>query len=165
MTPATDTPVGHTEVRMVGSTDALPIAPALGLSLDAARMPRKSTLVTRRILLISVLAVILGVASAYVAQLLMLLINLITDLCYYGRISDVIGPNAKPGSWGGHYVFVPGYTAAGPVCVTWGRKQQMTWDWLDKYCDEAYAIFDAKNTAKKSVINFAKLDALIPAMG
>ncbi len=109
MTPATDTPVGHADVRTTGSTDALPIAPALGLSLDAARMPRKSTLVTRRILLISVLAVILGVASAYVAQLLMLLINLITDLCYYGRISDVIGPNAKPGS----FVLSPADTSIG----------------------------------------------------
>ncbi len=34
------------------------------------------------------------------------------------------GPDAKPGSWGGHYVYVPGYTPMGPVCVTWGRKQQ-----------------------------------------
>ncbi len=99
MTPATDDPVGHADVRTVGSTDALPIAPALGLSLDAARMPRKSTLVTHRILLISVLAVILGVAAAYVAQLLMLMINLITDLFFYGRVSDVIGPNARSGSF------------------------------------------------------------------
>jgi H+/Cl- antiporter ClcA len=99
MTPATDDPVGHADVRTVGSTDALPIAPALGLSLDAARMPRKSTLVTHRILLISVLAVILGVAAAYVAQLLMLMINLITDLFFYGRISDVIGPTARSGSF------------------------------------------------------------------
>jgi hypothetical protein len=37
MTPATDEPVGHADVRTVGSTDALPIAPALGLSLDAAK--------------------------------------------------------------------------------------------------------------------------------
>ena len=99
MTPATDDPVGHADVRTVGSTDALPVAPALGLSLDAARMPRKSTLVTHRILLISVLAVILGVAAAYVSQLLMLMINLITDLSFYGRVSDVIGPTARRGSF------------------------------------------------------------------
>ncbi len=99
MSPATDDPVGHADVRTVGSTDALPIAPALGMSLDAARMPRKSTLVTHRILLISVLAVILGVAAAYVAQLLMLMINLITDVVFYGRVSDVIGPTARSGSF------------------------------------------------------------------
>jgi hypothetical protein len=49
----------------------------------------------------------------------------------------------------GHYVYVPGYTKDGPVCVTWGRKQQMSWAFVDKYCDEAYAIFDAIDTPEK----------------
>jgi hypothetical protein len=71
------------------------------------------------------------------------------------------GPGSAPGSWGGHYVYVCGYTPKGPVCVTWGRKQQMTWAWFDKYCDEAYAIFDAKNTFKKSIIDKTKLKALL----
>jgi hypothetical protein len=72
------------------------------------------------------------------------------------------GPSARPGSWGGHYIYVPGYTASGPVCVTWGRKQQMTWSWLDKYCDEAYAIFDAADAFKKGVVSQVKLDELLP---
>ena len=76
--------------------------------------------------------------------------------------SVTTGPDAKPGSWGGHYIFVPGYTKLGPVCVTWGRKQQMTWDWLNKYCDEAYAIFDAADQFKKTIISQAKVDALLP---
>lgn len=59
--------------------------------------------------------------------------------------SVVKGADGRPGSWGGHYVYCSGYTAAGPVCVTWGRKQQMTWGWLARYADEAFAIFDAKN--------------------
>ena len=67
------------------------------------------------------------------------------------------GPGSAPGSWGGHYVYVPGYTPAGPVCVTWGRKQQMTWAWFDKYCDEAYAIFDGKNAFKKALIKQAAI--------
>ena len=71
------------------------------------------------------------------------------------------GPNAAPGSWGGHYIYVCGYTPAGPVCVTWGRKQQMTWAWVNKYCDEAYAIFDAKNTFKKSLVDKAKVKAFL----
>ena len=61
-----------------------------------------------------------------------------------GKAWDVVrGPGAAVNSWGGHYVFVPGYTPTGPVCVTWGRKQQITWRFLEKYCDEAYAIIDA----------------------
>jgi len=79
-----------------------------------------------------------------------------------GQTWDVTtGPDSKPGSWGGHYVYVPGYTPSGPVCVTWGRKQQMTWTWLDKYCDEAYAIFDEKDNFKKSLINKAKITAFL----
>jgi hypothetical protein len=74
------------------------------------------------------------------------------------------GPDARPGSWGGHYVYVSGYTPSGPVCVTWGRKQQMTWAWLDKYCDEAYAIFDAKDSFKKTIINKAKITASLNAL-
>jgi hypothetical protein len=74
------------------------------------------------------------------------------------------GPDARPGSWGGHYVYVSGYNPGGPVCVTWGRKQQMTWAWLDKYCDEAYAIFDAKDSFKKSIINKAKITASLNAL-
>ena len=71
------------------------------------------------------------------------------------------GPKAKPGSWGGHYVYVSGYTPKGPVCVTWGRKQQMSWAWLDKYCDEAYAIFDARNKFKKAFILQGRLDSFL----
>ncbi len=81
-----------------------------------------------------------------------------------GRPWDVVagGSNSAPGSWGGHYVFVCGYTAAGPVCVTWGSKQQMTWAFVDRYCDAIYAILDAKDNAKASAaLDFGKLDALV----
>ena len=74
------------------------------------------------------------------------------------------GPDSAPGSWGGHYVYVSGYTPSGPVCVTWGRKQQMTWAWLDKYCDEAYAIFDAKNHFKKNMIIKEKITGFLKTL-
>jgi len=66
-----------------------------------------------------------------------------------GKPWDAVrGAAGAPNSWGGHYVHVPGYTVDGPVCVTWGRKQQMTWAFFAKYCDEAYAIIDARDTPK-----------------
>jgi hypothetical protein len=71
------------------------------------------------------------------------------------------GPGSTPGSWGGHYVYLCGYTPTGPVCVTWGRKQQIAWAWFDKYCDEAYAIFDAQNKFKKTMIDGTKLNELL----
>jgi hypothetical protein len=62
----------------------------------------------------------------------------------------------------GHYVYVSGYTRTGPVCVTWGRKQQMSWKFFDKYCDEAYAVFDAVNTRKKTqLVDGLKIDAFL----
>jgi hypothetical protein len=54
-----------------------------------------------------------------------------------------------------------GHTPSGPVCVTWGRKQQMTWEWVDKYCDEAYTIFDAKNRFKKTIVDSSKITAFL----
>jgi hypothetical protein len=77
-----------------------------------------------------------------------------------GQAWDVTtGPGSRRGSWGGHYVYLVGYTPEGPVCITWGRKQQMTWAWLAKYGDEAYAVFDAQNRFRKEVVDQEKVDA------
>ncbi len=80
-----------------------------------------------------------------------------------GKAWDAVsGPGSAPNSWGGHYVYVPGYTKRGPVCVTWGRKQQMTWAFFDKYCDEAYTIIDAVNTAKtRKALDAGKINAFL----
>lgn len=67
-----------------------------------------------------------------------------------GQPWDVVGgSNGVPGSWGGHCVYIVGYTAKGPVCWTWARKQQMTWKWFDKYVSEVYLPIDAVDTTKK----------------
>ncbi|HEU0195673.1 MAG TPA: chloride channel protein [Nevskiaceae bacterium] len=104
---AAPTTAGHKTVRTQGSTDALPMAPALGWSLDAANMPRKSTLVTHRILLTSGLAIILGAAAAVVADVLMLLINVITDLCFYGGHASVFAPAHEAGLHSSTFVLQP----------------------------------------------------------
>lgn len=65
----------------------------------------------------------------------------------------------------GHYVYVPGYTKTGPVCVTWGRKQQMSWKFFDTYCDEAYAIIDAADTLKKrQLLDGEKIDTFLAGL-
>jgi hypothetical protein len=67
-----------------------------------------------------------------------------------GRTWDVTkGPGGEPDPYGGHYVYCPGYTKRGPVCVTWGRRQPMTWAFLERYADEAWAIVDARDMAAK----------------
>lgn len=75
---------------------------------------------------------------------------------------QISGRGSTPNSWGGHYVYVCGYTKLGPTCVTWGRKQRMSWAFFAKYCDEAYAIIDDMNTARKrAMLDEKKLDAFL----
>jgi hypothetical protein len=50
------------------------------------------------------------------------------------------GAKAKPGSWGGHCVFVPKYDANGFTCITWGQQKTMTVAFWKKYCDEAHTL-------------------------
>ncbi len=40
----------------------------------------------------------------------------------------------------GHYIPLVGYDAQYLYCVTWGRVQKMTWQFFEKYCDEAWAL-------------------------
>lgn len=83
------------------TTDALPVAPALGASLDAARMPRQSTLLEPRVLLVCAVAVLLGVCAAFIAQLLVGLIALVTNVAFYGRwsVEEVSPAGHALGAW------------------------------------------------------------------
>ena len=65
----------------------LPLAPGLGEVMAAARVPRKSVQLDRRVLLISVIAVLLAAACALIAQWLTALIGIVTNLAFYGRWS------------------------------------------------------------------------------
>jgi hypothetical protein len=79
--------------------------------------------------------------------------------------ATVTGAGSAPGSWGGHYVYVTGYTSLGPTCVTWGRKQRMSWAFFDKYCDEAYAMIDALNTAKtRRALDRSKIEKFLATL-
>jgi hypothetical protein len=60
---------------------------------------------------------------------------------------------------GGHCIYIVGYNEIGPICVTWAKKQQMTWAWWNTYVDEAYAIVDNRNSwQSNSVIDIELLD-------
>ncbi len=87
MSPSAPPDSPATRVETTASTDALPVSPALGPALDAARMPRRSTLVDRRVLAIGALASVIAVAAALVAQLLTALIGLVTNLAFHARWS------------------------------------------------------------------------------
>jgi hypothetical protein len=80
-----------------------------------------------------------------------------------GQRWDLVpGPNGKPNPKNGHCVYLCGYTKAGPVCVTWGRKQAMTWDFFTACSDEAYAIVDARDPfLKNSLVDIQQLKGML----
>ena len=83
----------HPHLRDEASPGALPVAPSLGISLDAANMPRRKNLVEPRVLLITALALVLGVGAGFIARLLVALIALVTNAAFYGRWStDTVSP-------------------------------------------------------------------------
>lgn len=64
---------------------------------------------------------------------------------------------------GGHAIYVFAFYPTGPVCMTWGRKQQMTWEFWDKYVDEAYVVVDNKDEwlGSSSPVDVEALDDLL----
>jgi hypothetical protein len=59
------------------------------------------------------------------------------------KVWDVTtGNGSEPGSWGGHAFAVPDYRRKQLGIFTWGELQMITWEWWDRYTDEAYAILE-----------------------
>lgn len=66
---------------------------------------------------------------------------------------------------GGHCVYIVGFNPTGPICVTWGRKQPMTWEFFDTYCDEAYALVDNMDIfMENSPVDVKKLEEYLNAV-
>jgi CIC family chloride channel protein len=78
---------GEPHLREAATTDGLPVAPGMGAALRVARVPHQATLVNSRVLLLCVLAVVIALASAFIACGLTLLIDGVTNLAFYGRLS------------------------------------------------------------------------------
>jgi hypothetical protein len=75
------------------------------------------------------------------------------------------GENAKPGSWGGHAVFVPKYDANGFTCITWGELKTMTVAFWNEYVDEAHALLSHDWMARKGSPSGFKLAELKTDLG
>ncbi len=82
------------------------MAPSLGPALEAAHLPPHRTAVDRRTLWLCGIGILLGIAGGICAQLLMGLIGLITNLCFYGRVStEMVSPAGHQLGW--LVIFVP----------------------------------------------------------
>ncbi len=78
---------GHHPIREDSRDGRLAVAPSLGVTLDRTRLPQRAGGADSRVLAISIYALVIGVAAAYVAQVLVALIGLVTNLAFYGRWS------------------------------------------------------------------------------
>jgi hypothetical protein len=75
--------------------------------------------------------------------------------------TNASGPNAQPGSWGGHSVVVCAYDAKTITCITWGQLQPMTWEFFATYVDEAFALLYRawmERPAVKAEVNLPRMD-------
>jgi H+/Cl- antiporter ClcA/CBS domain-containing protein len=75
------------ETERGSTTEGLAISPSLGPALAQAQVPPHSTIVDRRTLFLSLISIGVAVAAAFVAQALVHLIGLFTNIAFYGRFS------------------------------------------------------------------------------
>jgi hypothetical protein len=76
------------------------------------------------------------------------------------------GERGSPGSWGGHCVVCPAYDEDGLTCITWGKRQKMTWNFWKTYCDEAHTILSEVWLDRAPVdFHYANLMADLAAVG
>jgi H+/Cl- antiporter ClcA/CBS domain-containing protein len=76
--------VAEHDVERAATTEGLPISVSMGPVLAQANVPGESSLVDRRVVLICIVSILLALASALIAQGLMRLIWLITNISFYG---------------------------------------------------------------------------------
>ena len=89
------------EVARSATTDGLTVSPALDVVLESAQVPAQSTLVDRRVISICGMALGLGVMAGFIAQLLIGLINFVTNFAFFGRysIADASPADNDLGLW------------------------------------------------------------------
>ena len=75
------------ETARSAAKDGLSVAPSLDLVLEAAQVPPQYAMVDRRVLQICGLAILLGIAAAFVAVVLVNVINFVTNVAFFGRFS------------------------------------------------------------------------------
>jgi H+/Cl- antiporter ClcA len=77
---------GH-DIERASTTDGLPVAPGLGPSLEAARVPVETRPIDRRVAWLCGVSIVVAIAAGFLAQGLAALIALLTNIAYFGRFS------------------------------------------------------------------------------
>lgn len=85
----------------LNAASGLPVAPSLAPALATVDAPPEYAPVDQRVVVIAGIAVLVGIGAALLANVLVRLIGLITNVSYYGRFStDFVSPStARLGAW------------------------------------------------------------------
>lgn len=75
------------------------------------------------------------------------------------------GPDSGAGSWGGHAVFSYAYDFENMYVITWGKKVRVTNAFIEKYCDEAWAVVDSLDTWRNGALDVEKLRQILKDIG
>ncbi|HVT90913.1 MAG TPA: chloride channel protein [Tepidisphaeraceae bacterium] len=94
------------DVETASTTEGLPISPSMGPALQQIGAPARLSLVDGRVVYLCVLSIVIALAAAIIAELLIHLIALVTNLSFYGRISMLpVAPSTERLRW--LVVFIP----------------------------------------------------------
>jgi H+/Cl- antiporter ClcA/CBS domain-containing protein len=81
------------EVEKASTTGGLPVSPSMGPIVAQAHLPKRASLVDRRVGIISLISIAVALAAGVIAQALLRLIGLITNLSFYGQFKfDFVSP-------------------------------------------------------------------------
>ena len=83
------------DVEDASTTEGLPISPSMGPALSKAGVPARSTLVDARVVWLSIISIALAVMAACIAEILIHLIGLVTNISFYGHLSGPAVPTTE----------------------------------------------------------------------
>jgi CIC family chloride channel protein len=96
----------HEPFESAATSEGVPIAPSMGPAVERARVPVERALIDRRVVLICALAIGLALVTGFVAQLLVSIIGVVTNVAFYGRLSTkFVSPAGHHLGW--WVLFVP----------------------------------------------------------
>ena len=77
----------ESDLERAATAEGLPVAPSAAPVLEAARVPLERSLIDARVVLICAWAIALAIVTGFVAQALVAIIGLVTNISFYGRFS------------------------------------------------------------------------------
>ena len=83
--------MSQSDIERGATTEGVPVAPSLAPSIENSRVPVERALIDKGVLIVCGWAIALALVTGFVAQALMAIIALVTNISFYGRISTEIG--------------------------------------------------------------------------